>query len=77
MTPKRYYILYVWRHYGILINPVYGFGIKINQDMNPIYVGMRRYYPKDSKNVSFVDVGLVLACLDFIDSLGGFQEEPS
>ena len=28
-------------------------------DINPIYAGLERSYPRDSKNVSYVDVGLV------------------
>ena len=42
-----------------LVNPIYGCGIKITPDMNPIYVVLERSCPRDSKNVSYVDVGLV------------------
>ena len=43
---------------------------KITPDINPIYVEMRRYCPRDSKNVLFVDVGLVKTGLDLIESYG-------
>ena len=36
--------------------------------INPIYAGLERFCPRDSKNVSFVDVGLVETCLDLIES---------
>ena len=39
-----------------IINPIYGFGVKTTPD---IYVGIERYFPDDSKNVSFVDMSLV------------------
>ena len=42
-----------------IFNPIYGCGIKITPDMNPIYVVLERSCPRDSKNVSYVDVGLV------------------
>ena len=38
--------------------------------INPIYAGLERFCPRDSKNVSFVDVGLVETCLDLIESYG-------
>ena len=38
--------------------------------INPIYAGLERSCPRDSKNVSYVDVGLVLTCLDLIESCG-------
>ena len=28
-------------------------------DINPIYAGLERFCPSDSKNVSYVDIGLV------------------
>ena len=37
-------------------------------DINPIYVGLERFCPRDSKNVSYVDVGLVQTVLDLIES---------
>ena len=42
--------------YHILI---YGCGVKITKDINPIYAGLERSCPRDSKIVSYVDVGLV------------------
>ena len=39
-------------------------------DINPIYAGLERYCPRDNKNVSYVDVGLVKICLDLIESCG-------
>ena len=35
-----------------------------------IYAGLERSCPRDSKNVSYVDVGLVKTCLDLIESWG-------
>ena len=37
---------------------------------NPIYAGLERYCPRDSKNVSYVEVGLVWTGLDLIKSWG-------
>ena len=39
-------------------------------DINPIYAGLERFCPRNSKNVSYVDEGLVLTCLDLIESCG-------
>ena len=36
--------------------------------INPIYAGLERFCPWDSKNLSYVDVGLVKNCLDLIES---------
>ena len=41
-----------------IVNPIYG-GVKIAPDINPKYAWFERSYPRDSKNVSYVDVGLV------------------
>ena len=41
------------------INPIYGYGVKITPDINPIYAGSGRSSTRYSKNVSYVDVGLV------------------
>ena len=41
------------------VNPIYGYGVKMAQDINPIYDGSKRSCPRDSKNESYVDVGLV------------------
>ena len=49
---------FVGIRYGI-VNPIYGCGVKINPDINPIYAGLERSCPGDSNNVSYVDVGLV------------------
>ena len=38
--------------------------------INPIYDWLERSCPRDSKNVSYVDVGLVKTCLDLIESYG-------
>ena len=42
-----------------IINPIYECWVKIIPDINPKYFGLWRAYPGDSKNVSFIDVGLV------------------
>ena len=42
-----------------IVNPIYGYGVKMAPDVNPIYIGLERSCPRDSKNVSYVDVGLV------------------
>ena len=42
-----------------LVNPNYRCIVKITPNINPIYVGIERFFPDDSKNVSFVDMGLV------------------
>ena len=38
---------------------VQGIRVKITPDTEPIYVGIERSFPDDSKNVSFIDMGLV------------------
>ena len=42
-----------------IVNPIYGCGVETTRDINPIYVGLERSCPRDSKNVSYVGVGLV------------------
>ena len=42
-----------------IVNPIYGCGVKMAPDINLIYAGFERSCPRDSKNVSYVDVGLV------------------
>ena len=42
-----------------IVNPIYRFGVEITPEINPIYVGLERSCPSDSKNVSYVVVGLV------------------
>ena len=52
----------VCKYIGIwdgIVNPIYGCGVEITPDINPIYVGLERSCPRDSKNVSYVGVGLV------------------
>ena len=55
-------------------------------DIIPIYAGLERSCPRDSKNVSYVDIGLVKTCLDLTKSYGQWwwwwvgwwtQKEPS
>ena len=42
-----------------IVNPMYGCEVKMAPDINPIYVGLGSSCLGDSKNVSFVDVGIV------------------
>ena len=42
-----------------IVNPIYGCGVKITPNINPTYDELERSCPRDSKNVSYVDVGLV------------------
>ena len=42
-----------------ILNLIYGCGVKMAPDINPINAGLERSCPRDSKNVSYVDVGLV------------------
>ena len=42
-----------------IVNHIYGCGVKMAPDINSIYAGLDRSYPGDSKNVSYVEVGLV------------------
>ena len=35
-------------------------------DINPIYAGLERSFPRDSKNISYVDVGLLKSGLGLI-----------
>ena len=37
-----------------IVNPIFGCGVKITPDINPIYVGLERSCPRDSKKVSYV-----------------------
>ena len=43
---------------GIVI-PIYGCTVRMTPGIDPIYAGFERSCPRDSKNVSYVDVGLV------------------
>ena len=42
-----------------IVNPIYGCRDRMTQGLNPIYAWLERSCPIDSKNVSYVDVGLV------------------
>ena len=42
-----------------IVNPIYGCGVKMTSDINPIYAGLETSCPGDSKTVSYIDVGLV------------------
>ena len=56
-----------------MVNPIYGYGVKMTPDINPLYGsgvkktpvispmcdGLERSCPWDFKNVSYVDIGLV------------------
>ena len=42
-----------------IANPIYGCGVKMVTDINPIYAGLERSCPRDSKKVSYVGLGLV------------------
>ena len=53
-----------------IVNPIYGCRVRMTPGINPIYAGLERSCPRDSKNVSYVDVGLVQTCLDLIESCG-------
>ena len=42
-----------------IVNPIFGCLVEIIPDINPIYFGLERYCPGDSKNVSYVSLGHV------------------
>ena len=42
-----------------IVNTIYVYGVEITPDINPIYVGLERSCPRDSKNVSYVGIGFV------------------
>ena len=42
-----------------IVNPIYGCGVRMAPDISPIYAGLERSCPRDFKNVSYVDVGLL------------------
>ena len=55
-------ITLVWKYVGIrdgIVNPINGCRVRITQGINPIYAGLERACPRDSNNVSNVDVGFV------------------
>ena len=41
-----------------IVNPIYGCGVKMAPDINPIYTGLERSCHRDSKTVSYVVAGL-------------------
>ena len=49
-----------------IVNPMYGCRVKMAPDINPIYAGLKKSCLRDSKNVSYVNVGLVQMGLDLI-----------
>ena len=55
-------------------NPIHGCGVKITPDINPINVELGRSCPRDSKNVSFFDMGLVQTVLDLIKLRVGWSQ---
>ena len=46
-----------------IVNSIYGCRVKMTPDINPKYAGLERSCHRDSKNVSFVGIGLVYAVL--------------
>ena len=56
------------------LNPIFGCGVEMTPDINPLYVGMERSCSRDSKNVPYVGMGLVKTCLDLILSYGWWGE---
>jgi len=42
-----------------IVNPIYECEVKMALDINPIYAGLEKSCPRDSKNESYFDVGLV------------------
>ena len=42
-----------------IVNPIYGLGVQMTPDIYLKYAGLERCCPRDFKNVSYVDVGLV------------------
>ena len=53
-----------------IVNHIFGCGVEITPVINPLYVRLERSCPRDSKNVSYVGLGLVLTCFDLIFSCG-------
>ena len=39
-----------------IVNPIYECRVRMTPGINPIYAGLERSCPRDSKNVSYVDV---------------------
>ena len=42
-----------------IFNPIFGCGVEVTPDINPICVGLERSCSRDSKNVSYAGGGLV------------------
>ena len=42
-----------------IVNPINGCGVEITLGINPTCVGLERLCPQDSKNISYVGIGLV------------------
>ena len=42
-----------------IVNPIYGCGVKMTSDIIHVYAGLESSCPRDSKNVSYVVVGLL------------------
>ena len=42
-----------------IVNPIYLCKVRMTPGIDPIYAGLESSCPRDSKNVSYVDVGLV------------------
>ena len=45
--------------WGAIVNPIYGCRVRMTPGFNPIYAGLERSCPRESKSVSYVDVGHV------------------
>ena len=43
----------------VIWDGIYGYEVKMATDINPVYAGFERSCPRDSKNVSYVDIGLL------------------
>ena len=41
-----------------IVNPIYGCKVRMTPGINPIYAGLERSCPRDSKNVSYVEKDL-------------------
>ena len=55
-----------------IVKPIYGCGVEITPDINPIYVGIEMSFPDNSKNVSFIDMGLEKAVDNLKLLVGGW-----
>ena len=50
-----------------IVNPIYGCRVRMTLGINPIYAMLERSCPRDFKNVSYVDVGLVYRLVSYVD----------